>query len=157
VIFSVKRKLMITVKRYRATYCCKDDHQLSQWRTQNWGMSCIMTQASTAKLWRFSCRMSQLAAICWLLSDMTTMVGCSLVVLLVSWTCVTSLVRVFAAASAPVNPGQFIARHHRFVVWQNRRSWPTAFNKNSSRHEIANVKFYAVRPEATRIHWNNAK
>jgi len=30
-------------------------------------------------------------------------------------------------------------------------------NKNSSRDEIANVNFYAVRPEATRIRWNNAK
>ena len=30
-------------------------------------------------------------------------------------------------------------------------------NKNSSGDEIANVNFYAVRPEATRIRWNNAK
>jgi len=30
-------------------------------------------------------------------------------------------------------------------------------HKNSSGDEIANVKFYAVRPEATRIRWNNAK
>ena len=29
--------------------------------------------------------------------------------------------------------------------------------KNSSGAEIANVNFYAVRPEATRIRWNNAK
>jgi len=29
--------------------------------------------------------------------------------------------------------------------------------KNSSGHEIANVNFYAVRPEDTRIRWNNAK
>jgi len=29
--------------------------------------------------------------------------------------------------------------------------------KNSSGDEIANVNFYAVRPEATRIRWNNAK
>jgi len=29
-------------------------------------------------------------------------------------------------------------------------------NKNSSGDEIANVNFYAVRPEATRICWNNA-
>ena len=28
--------------------------------------------------------------------------------------------------------------------------------KNSSGDEIANVNFYAVRPEATRIRWNNA-
>jgi len=30
-------------------------------------------------------------------------------------------------------------------------------DKNSSGDEIANVNFYAVRPEATRIRWNNAK
>jgi len=30
-------------------------------------------------------------------------------------------------------------------------------NKNSSGDEIANVNFYAVCPEATRISWNNAK
>jgi len=30
-------------------------------------------------------------------------------------------------------------------------------NKNSSGDEIANVNFYAVRPEATRIRRNNAK
>jgi len=30
-------------------------------------------------------------------------------------------------------------------------------NKNSSGDEIANVNFYAVRPEATRIRCNNAK
>ena len=30
-------------------------------------------------------------------------------------------------------------------------------NKNSSGDEIANVNFDAVRPEATRIRWNNAK
>ena len=30
-------------------------------------------------------------------------------------------------------------------------------NKNSSGDEIANVNFYAVHPEATRIRWNNAK
>ena len=29
--------------------------------------------------------------------------------------------------------------------------------RNSSSDEIANVNFYAVRQEATRIHWNNAK
>jgi len=29
--------------------------------------------------------------------------------------------------------------------------------KNSSADEIANVNFYAVRPEGTRIRWNNAK
>ena len=30
-------------------------------------------------------------------------------------------------------------------------------DKNSSEDEIANVNFHAVRPEATRIRWNNAK
>jgi len=30
-------------------------------------------------------------------------------------------------------------------------------NKNSSGDEIVNMNFYAVRPEATRIRWNNAK
>ena len=30
-------------------------------------------------------------------------------------------------------------------------------NKNSSGDEIANMNFYALRPEATRIRWNNAK
>jgi len=32
----------------------------------------------------------------------------------------------------------------------------TATDKNSSGDEIANVNFYAVRPETTRIRWNNA-
>ena len=40
-------------------------------------------------------------------------------------------------------------------------SWYFGFlnyrNKNSSVDEIANVNFYAVRPEDTRIRWNNAK
>ena len=41
-------------------------------------------------------------------------------------------------------------------------TWPkyiraTVINKNSSGDEIANVNFYAVHPEATRIRWNNAK
>jgi len=31
------------------------------------------------------------------------------------------------------------------------------YDKNSSGDEIANANFYAVRPEATRIRWNNAK
>jgi len=30
-------------------------------------------------------------------------------------------------------------------------------DKNSSGDEIANLNLYAVRPEATRIRWNNAK
>jgi len=30
-------------------------------------------------------------------------------------------------------------------------------DKNPSGDEIANVNFYAVRPEATQIRWNNAK
>jgi len=30
-------------------------------------------------------------------------------------------------------------------------------DKNLSGDEIANVNFYAVRPEATQIRWNNAK
>jgi len=30
-------------------------------------------------------------------------------------------------------------------------------DKNSSGDKIANVNFYAVRPEAKRIRWNNAK
>jgi len=30
-------------------------------------------------------------------------------------------------------------------------------NKNSSGDEIANVNFYALRPEATQIHSDNAK
>jgi len=30
-------------------------------------------------------------------------------------------------------------------------------NKNSSGDEIANVNFYAVRPEGTQIRWNNPK
>ena len=32
----------------------------------------------------------------------------------------------------------------------------TRWNKNSSGDETANVNFYPVRPDATRIHWNNA-
>jgi len=37
------------------------------------------------------------------------------------------------------------------------RHCATYRHKNSSGNEIANVNFYAVRPEATRIRWNNAK
>jgi len=33
----------------------------------------------------------------------------------------------------------------------------TNSNKNSSGDETANVNFYAVRREGTRIRWNNAK
>ena len=33
----------------------------------------------------------------------------------------------------------------------------TNCNENSSGDEIANVNFYAVRPEATHTRWNNAK
>ena len=39
--------------------------------------------------------------------------------------------------------------HVRFKI-----VWPIQ-NSNSSGDEIANVNFYAVRPEATRIRWNN--
>ena len=46
------------------------------------------------------------------------------------------------------------------VDWGSTRNSLTLLelehNKNSS-DEIANVNFYAVRPEATRIGWNNAK
>jgi len=35
--------------------------------------------------------------------------------------------------------------------------WKDVKYKNSSGDEIANVNFYAVRPEATRIRWNNAR
>ena len=40
----------------------------------------------------------------------------------------------------------------------NQQPESTAINadKNSSGDEIANVNFYAVRPEGTRIRWNNA-
>jgi len=40
--------------------------------------------------------------------------------------------------------------------WSGTRA-PGTLNKNSSGDEIANVNFYAVRPEATRILGNNAK
>ena len=43
------------------------------------------------------------------------------------------------------------------VVEKNIKRRLTFNNKNSSGDEIANVNFYAVRPEATRIRWNNAK
>ena len=36
-------------------------------------------------------------------------------------------------------------------------SYSPRLDKNSSGDEIANVNFYAVRPEATQIRWNNAK
>ena len=41
--------------------------------------------------------------------------------------------------------------------WQLANSLWHYINKNSSGDEIANVNVYAVRPEATRIRWNNAK
>ena len=37
------------------------------------------------------------------------------------------------------------------------QSFVNSTDKNSSGDEIANVNFYAVRPEATRIRWNNTK
>jgi len=42
-------------------------------------------------------------------------------------------------------------------LFKNMVELRAAINKNSSGDEIANVNFYAVRPEATRIRWNNAK
>jgi len=46
------------------------------------------------------------------------------------------------------------------IVQQNSAGQPrlsAKMHKNSSGDAIANVNFYAVRPEATRIRWNNAK
>jgi len=40
--------------------------------------------------------------------------------------------------------------------WRFQAQWDTPTYKNSSGDEIANVNFYAVRAEATRIRWNNA-
>ena len=39
--------------------------------------------------------------------------------------------------------------------WLDERKTILFINKNSSGDEIANVNFYAVRPEATRIRYNN--
>jgi len=44
-----------------------------------------------------------------------------------------------------------------FVSLQLKELFSVTKNKNSSGDEIANVNFYAVRPEATRIRWSNAK
>ena len=43
------------------------------------------------------------------------------------------------------------------IAWLIYRTEQETGNKNSSGDEIANVNFYAVRPEATRIRWNSAK
>jgi len=44
------------------------------------------------------------------------------------------------------------------TIWYSAYNFLFTFhNKNSSGDEIANVNFYAVRPWATRIRWNNAK
>jgi len=43
------------------------------------------------------------------------------------------------------------------IAWLIYRTEQETGNKNSSGDEIATVNFYAVRPEATRIRWNNAK
>ena len=41
---------------------------------------------------------------------------------------------------------------------KDRQRWlQYTLHKNSSGDEIANVNVYAVRPEATRVRWNNAK
>jgi len=42
------------------------------------------------------------------------------------------------------------------LKWSSQSSGFTTMNKNSSADEIANVNFYAVRPEGTRIRWNKA-
>ena len=51
-----------------------------------------------------------------------------------------------------------ILRKHNCWQWRDKQCVAKLFhseNKNSSGDEIANVNFYAVRPEATRIRWNN--
>jgi len=52
-------------------------------------------------------------------------------------------------ASSSIQPSSYSSRQINARLRKN--------NKNSSGDEIANVNFYVVRPEATRIHWNNAK
>jgi len=47
---------------------------------------------------------------------------------------------------------------HQYNI--DTKAWTTVhimLDKNSSGDEIANVNFYAVRPEASRIRWNNTK
>jgi len=44
----------------------------------------------------------------------------------------------------------------QFIVWLCAIGSEFS-HKNSSGNEIVNVNFYAVRPEATRIRWINAK
>jgi len=65
-----------------------------------------------------------------------------------------------------------MGRRYHHAKLHSRQSWRQEFrakkteipispsqlvDKNSSGDEIENVNFYAVRPEATRIRWNNAK
>ena len=50
-----------------------------------------------------------------------------------------------------------ISHIYQYIVSFSSQFSSSHYNKNSSGDEIANVNFYAVRPEATRIRWNNAK
>jgi len=50
----------------------------------------------------------------------------------------------------------FLTANQQCQSTEGNPPYPT-YHKNSSVDEIANVNFYAVRPEDTRIRWNNAK
>jgi len=58
-----------------------------------------------------------------------------------------------------MNPGVDLEKYKRSGEWDliGERFYTSYMYKNSSVDEIANVNFYALRPEDTRIRKNNAK
>jgi len=60
---------------------------------------------------------------------------------------------VYTTAYPHSSSDHLFAKGRRLLVTQMTQP----YNKNSSGDEIANVNFYAMRPEAIRIRWNNAK
>jgi len=58
--------------------------------------------------------------------------------------------------SGLINPYNLLAHSVAYTIWVKSHSESMQY-KNSSGDEIANVNFYAVHPEATRIRWNNIK
>ena len=96
------------------------------------------------------------------------------------WPCVCPSVRLSLCAtqagvlskrlSISSHANNVVSYRRMLVFWCQRTWWNysevtsvggakrmRSIDKKSSGDEFANVNFYAVRPEATRIRWNNAK
>jgi len=75
-----------------------------------------------------------------------------------TWTHVpTPLVQFCAHIRALQQTSSVTVQPRIFSQHENSSPKRVIQNKNSSGDKITNVNFYAVRPQATRIRWNNAK